>query len=83
MTGVRKIVARNLRTLRDLRGVSQEELAAVAGIDRSYISDLENEKYGLSIDKLETLAETLGVAPWEMLHPLTATKARKTPAESG
>lgn len=81
MTGVRKIVARNLKTLRGIRGVSQEELAAVAGIDRSYISDLENGKYGLSIDKLETLAETLGVAPWEMLHPLTATKASKLPAE--
>ena len=77
MIGVRKIVAENLKTLRDVRKVSQEELAAVAGIDRSYISDLENGKYGLSIDKLENLAEALGVAPWEMLHPLTATNVRK------
>ncbi|WP_293976668.1 helix-turn-helix transcriptional regulator [Sphingomonas sp.] len=77
MIGVRKIVSENLKALRFVRKVSQEELAAVAGIDRSYISDLENGKYGLSIDKLENLAEALGIAPWEMLHPLTATKVRK------
>lgn len=77
MIGVRKIVSENLKALRTVRKVSQEELAAVAGIDRSYISDLENGKYGLSIDKLENLAEALGIAPWEMLHPLTATKVRK------
>jgi transcriptional regulator with XRE-family HTH domain len=82
MTGIRKIVARNLKALRDVRSVSQEELAAVAGIDRSYISDLENGKYGLSIDKLENLAMALGIAPWEMLHPLTATKLLKSSAGS-
>jgi len=78
MTAVRKIVARNLKMLRKARGISQDELAAVAGIDRSYISDTENEKYGISIDKLESLAGALGIAPWEMLHPLTATNDRKT-----
>ncbi|BBE35257.1 helix-turn-helix domain-containing protein [Sphingosinicella microcystinivorans] len=79
MTGVRIILARNLKALREVRDVSQEKLAAVAGIDRSYISDLENEKYGLSIDKLENLAEALGVAAWEMLHPETAANIRSTP----
>ena len=74
MTEVRKTVAQNLKVLRHARRVSQEHLAAVAGIDRSYISDLENGKYGLSIDKLENLAEALGVAAWELLHPDTAAK---------
>ena len=77
MHGARKIVATNLKALRDVRGIAQEELAVKAGIDRSYISDLENGKYAISIDKLENLAETLGVATWEMLHPLTATKVRE------
>jgi transcriptional regulator with XRE-family HTH domain len=77
MNGARKIVANNLKALRDVKGVAQEELAVRAGIDRSYISDLENGKYGLSIDKLENLAEALGVEPWEMLHPMTGTNVRK------
>lgn len=76
MNGARKIVANNLKALRDVKGVAQEELAARAGIDRSYISDLENGKYGLSIDKLENLAEALGVETWEMLHPMTGANAR-------
>jgi len=58
-------MATNLRMLRTARGMSQEDLAEVAGIDRSFISDTENGKYGISIDKLESLAEALGVAPWE------------------
>ena len=76
MTGDRKIVAKNLKALREIRNIAQEELSEKAGIDRSYISDLENEKYGISIDKLGNLAEALGVETWEMLHPLTASKVR-------
>jgi transcriptional regulator with XRE-family HTH domain len=77
MTPLRKIVARNLKTLRDARGMGQVELAVIAGVDRSYISDIEAGKYGVSIDKIDSLAEALGVAPWEMLHPLTATNIGK------
>ena len=44
---------------------------------RCYISDIEQGKYGVSIDKIDNLAEALGVAPWEMLHPLTAINASK------
>ena len=77
MGGDRTIVANNLRALREVRNVAQEVLSEKAGIDRSYISDLENEKYAISIDKLGNLAEALGVETWEMLHPLTAMKVRK------
>lgn len=77
MTAIRRIVSRNLRVLREVRGMSQEELSAVAGIDRSFISEIENDKFGTSIDKIETLAMALGVAPWELLHPQTANKVRK------
>ena len=79
MTGARKIVAKNLKALREARGIAQEELAIRAGIDRRYISDTENEKYGISIDKLENLADVLGVATWQMLHPGTADDMRKRP----
>jgi transcriptional regulator with XRE-family HTH domain len=35
------VVARNLRRLRVLRGISQENLAVDAGIDRTYVSRME------------------------------------------
>ncbi len=57
--------------------MTQETLAEVAGIDRSYLSQLENDVYGASIDKLEPLAEALGVATWELLHPDTADRVRQ------
>lgn len=71
MTEVRKIVSRNLRGMRDLRSMTQEVLAEVAGIDRSYLSQIENGVYGASIDKLEPLAISLGLEAWELLHPDT------------
>lgn len=74
MTPLRKIVARNLRMLREARGLGQVELADIAGLDRSYISRIEGGKAGVSIDKLDNLSDALGVAPWEMLHPLTTAK---------
>jgi len=77
MAADRRIVANNLKALREIRRIAQEDLAATAGIDRSYISDLENEKYAISIDKLGNLAEALGVETWQMLHPETAAKVRE------
>lgn len=63
----RENLARNLRTLRTSRGLSQEALAHAAGIDRTYVSALERRKYSVSIDRLDRLAERLGVEPYMLL----------------
>jgi transcriptional regulator with XRE-family HTH domain len=57
----REILARNLRVLRNAKGLSQEALADAAGIDRTYVSSLERRKYSVSIDRLDKLAAQLGV----------------------
>jgi transcriptional regulator with XRE-family HTH domain len=64
---IREIFARNLRTLRQAKGLSQEELAHRAGIDRTYISALERNVYNASIDVVDRLAEALGVEAAELL----------------
>jgi DNA-binding XRE family transcriptional regulator len=74
MTEDRAILAENLRAVRKFRNLPQVELADLAGIDRSYISDIENGRYGVSIDKAGSLAAALGVKTWELLHPDTAQK---------
>jgi transcriptional regulator with XRE-family HTH domain len=66
---LRRILAENVRGLRTQRGLSQEDLAHAAEFDRTYISSIERERYSLSIDKLEMLAHSLGVAPHELLMP--------------
>jgi transcriptional regulator with XRE-family HTH domain len=64
---VRKVFARNLRHLRKVRNLSQEELAYEAGIDRTYVSALERQIYSVSIDTLAKLAKVLQVDPSELL----------------
>ena len=65
--GIRAVLAGNLRRLRGELDISQEELAHRAGIDRSYISKIECEVYGASVDKIERLAKVLKVDPSELL----------------
>ncbi|WGS03211.1 helix-turn-helix domain-containing protein (plasmid) [Bradyrhizobium sp. ISRA443] len=57
----RALVAWNLRRIRVDRGISQEKLAAYAGIDRSYMGGLERKSANPTIDLVDRLAETLGV----------------------
>ncbi|TPK87270.1 helix-turn-helix transcriptional regulator [Mesorhizobium sp. B2-4-13] len=64
---IREAFAQNLRALRRARGLSQEELAHRAGIDRTYISALERNVYNASIDVVDRLAEVLGVDVAELL----------------
>ena len=63
----RGLLALNLRRYRHERGLSQEELAHRAGIDRTYISALEREVYGATMDVLDKLAHELGVEPADLL----------------
>ncbi|PPD15175.1 MAG: transcriptional regulator [Methylobacterium sp.] len=60
---LREIVARNLRRLRHAKGLSQEELADRAEINRNYVGMLEREQHAATIDMLEKLAAVLEVDP--------------------
>lgn len=64
---IRDVFARNLRQLRHARGLSQEELAHRAELDRTYISALERCVYAASIDVVERIAVVLGVEAAELL----------------
>lgn len=66
---IREVFARNLRILRQARGLSQEELAHSAGIDRTYISSLERSIYNASIDVVDRLATVLEVKAMQLLDP--------------
>lgn len=64
---IREVLALNLRRLRQARGLSQEELAHRADIDRTYISSLERSVYAASIDVVDRIARVLGVEAAELL----------------
>ncbi|NDW07664.1 helix-turn-helix domain-containing protein [Jiella pacifica] len=67
---IRDVLALNLRRLRQARGLSQEELAHRADIDRTYVSALERSVYSAGIDVVDRLARVLGVEASDLLrHP--------------
>jgi len=67
MTG-RELVAWNVRKLRTAKGVSQERLAADAGIARGYMGDIERGLRAASVDILDRLAAALGVETAALLR---------------
>ncbi|MEQ1907003.1 MAG: helix-turn-helix transcriptional regulator, partial [Pirellulaceae bacterium] len=52
-------MARNLRRLRVRRGLSQENLAVDAGIDRTYVSRIERGLENPTVGLLEQIADAL------------------------
>ncbi|MGA0603875.1 helix-turn-helix domain-containing protein [Caulobacter sp. KR2-114] len=65
---LRGIVARNLRRLRNDSGLSQEDLADRAQINRNYVGMLEREEHAATVDMLEKLAEVLSIDPAEFFR---------------
>lgn len=64
---IREAFARNLKRLRQAQGLSQEELAHRADIDRTYVSALERCVYAAGIDVVDRLAQVLGVEASDLL----------------
>jgi len=56
-----------LRELRLSAGLSQEELASRAGLDRTYISSCERGRRNLSLTSIFRIALGLKIAPAELL----------------
>ena len=56
---------KRVRELRTKKGVSQEALAFKAGIDRTYMTSVENGKRNISIQNIEKIVKALGVSMGE------------------
>ncbi|MFC3670148.1 helix-turn-helix domain-containing protein [Novosphingobium pokkalii] len=65
---LRGIVAGNLRRLRMAKGLSQEEVAHLAGLDRNYVGNLEREQNSPTVDTLERIAAVLEAPAVELFR---------------
>lgn len=63
----KEVLARNVRRLRTATGLSQEELAARAGLHRTYISSIERGQRNVSIENIFALARALGCEPRDLV----------------
>jgi DNA-binding XRE family transcriptional regulator len=64
---LRDILAKNMRRLRADHGLSQEALAHVCGINRTYLSSVERSERNVSIDNIARIAKGLKAEPWLLL----------------
>lgn len=75
---LRQVFATNLRRLRHAKGLSQEDLAHDAEVNRSYMSRLERGGTYVGLEIIGKLAKVLGVEPAEFLRmPAKKPKRRK------
>ena len=65
---LRALFAANLLYLRQARGISQERLAELAGLHRTYVSSVERGARNISIDNIARLAKALDVSPEKLLR---------------
>lgn len=62
------LIGRNIARLRRERNFTQEDLAGLAEMDRSYLSNLENGKINVSVMTLLAIARALDVDITELFR---------------
>ena len=65
---IKVLVGKRVKELRNNLGVSQEELADLASLDRTYITSVECGKRNISIVNIEKLATALNVTLKEFFN---------------
>jgi transcriptional regulator with XRE-family HTH domain len=62
MGDINKEVGFSIRRIREQRGLSQEKLAALAGLHRAYIGQIERGEKNIGLKNLGKIAKALGVS---------------------
>ena len=79
-SSLRRSIGLRLRELRVRAGVtSQEKLAHVAGVHRTYIGRLERGESGVTVDALAAVVAALNFSLAEFFKPFTDVVSPRTP----
>jgi transcriptional regulator with XRE-family HTH domain len=65
---MRKLVGRNVKRIRQEKGLTQEQLAELTGFSQQYLSGLEQGRRNPTIVSLYELATALGVSHMELVR---------------
>ena len=63
-----KKLGENLKELRLKKKLSQGDLSKSLGVDRAYISNIENGRMNPTLSTLEKIANALGISSSELLR---------------
>jgi transcriptional regulator with XRE-family HTH domain len=66
---LRKVFGDRVREARAVARLSQEALADLSGLHRTYIGSIERAERNVSIDNIERIAAALGKPAWLLLSP--------------
>ena len=72
-------VANRLEQVRELRGLSRQEVAKAAGLTYAGMHAIETRAQGTQIDTLFRVAKALGVTPGLLLDGGTVTREAEVP----
>jgi transcriptional regulator with XRE-family HTH domain len=64
---LKEVMARNLRQARHDKKLTQEDLAARAGLSMRYVGAIERGDVSASVTVLGQIADALGIEPGELL----------------
>lgn len=62
-----KVFGENLRRYRKEKGLSQEKLAEICGLHRTYIGDIECFKRNVSLENVQKIADALNLDSYLLL----------------
>jgi transcriptional regulator with XRE-family HTH domain len=65
---MRKLVGRNVKRIRQEKGLTQEQLAELSGFSQQYLSGLEQGRRNPTIVSIYELATALGVGHVELVQ---------------
>jgi transcriptional regulator with XRE-family HTH domain len=66
---MRKLVGRNLKRIRQEKGLIQEQLAEASGFAQQYLSGIENGQRNPTVVTIYEIATALGVIHLDLLRP--------------
>lgn len=75
------MLGNELRKARENAEMTQEQLSFKAGVDRTYVSHLENNKKSPTIDTLFRICDALGVSLAKIIARVEKERSRNTRSE--
>src|SRR4051794_21244785 len=81
MQVLQKQVGRKIRELREKKGLSQEALAGICSLHRTYVGLIERGERNLSLSTIAVIAEGLEVAPSELFAGIEPETKRARPGK--
>jgi transcriptional regulator with XRE-family HTH domain len=72
---MRRLVGRNVKRIRQRKGLTQEQLADISGFSQQYISSLEQGRRNPTVITLYELAIALAVSHMDLVRPSGKSKS--------